>query len=75
VTGDREADVSDDKGTWAELMRTDVQSLLAALTPQQAKALRARFGIDEANRIADDDEATLRALAGEPAMLKGKSKP
>jgi DNA-directed RNA polymerase sigma subunit (sigma70/sigma32) len=67
--------MSDDKGTWAEAIRKDVHSLLAALTPQEAKALRARFGIDEANRVADDEDGTLRALARELAMLKKKKKP
>jgi DNA-directed RNA polymerase sigma subunit (sigma70/sigma32) len=60
------------KGDWMEAIRKEVNSLLAALTPQEAEALRARFGTDDAIRVPDDEEATLRALARELAMLKKK---
>jgi DNA-directed RNA polymerase sigma subunit (sigma70/sigma32) len=64
--------MGDEKADWTEAIRSEVHSLLAALTPQEAKALRARFGIDDANRVADDEEGTLRALARELTMLKKK---
>jgi len=51
-------------------IRKEVYSLQAALTPEEANALRARFGIDDANRVLDDEEGTLRAWARELAMLK-----
>jgi hypothetical protein len=35
-------------------------------------ALCARFGIDDVNRVTDDEGGTLRALARELAMLKNK---
>ncbi len=56
---------------WTEAMRKEVHSILAALTPEEAKALRARFGMAAANQ--DEDEASLRALARQLSILK-KSK-
>jgi hypothetical protein len=64
--------MNDEQPDWMEAIRKDVHSLLAALTPQEAEALRAQFVIDDANRIPDDDEGTLRALARELAILKKK---
>jgi hypothetical protein len=55
-----------------DVTRARVHSLLAALTPQQAKALRARFGIDERGTTSDEDEVTLHALAHELAILQKK---
>jgi DNA-directed RNA polymerase sigma subunit (sigma70/sigma32) len=63
----------EDEAKRMETIRDDVHSLLAALTPQEAKALRARLGIIEAtDRVADEDEGTLRALARALAILKNK---
>jgi hypothetical protein len=68
--------MSEDEAKRMETIRKDVHSLLAALTPQVAKALRARFGFIEAtDRVADEDEGRLRALARELAILKNKKKP
>jgi hypothetical protein len=55
-----------------EATRAQVHSWLAALTPQQAKALRARFGIDKVGRTSDEDEVILHALARELAILQKK---
>jgi DNA-directed RNA polymerase sigma subunit (sigma70/sigma32) len=57
-----------------EVMRNEVHSFLAGLTPKEAQALRARFGIDTADSSADDDkeEEALRELARKLAMLKIK---
>jgi DNA-directed RNA polymerase sigma subunit (sigma70/sigma32) len=66
--------MSDDKRKPMEATRKDFHSVLAALTPQQAKALRARFGIDTPGRTPDEEEGALRALARELAMLKRKKK-
>jgi DNA-directed RNA polymerase sigma subunit (sigma70/sigma32) len=49
-------------------------SVLSSLTPQEAEALRARFGIDGTDRVPDEEEGTQRALARELAMLKKKKK-
>jgi hypothetical protein len=59
-------------GKAIEAARAQVHSLLAALTPQQAKALRARFGIDEVGATSDEDEVILHALARELAILQKK---
>jgi hypothetical protein len=40
--------MSDDKQKTVEAVRNEVHSALAALTPAQAKELRARFGLDAA---------------------------
>jgi DNA-directed RNA polymerase sigma subunit (sigma70/sigma32) len=64
--------MDDEKANWIEMIRKEVQSLLGVLTPREAKALRARFGLDENNRVTGDEEGTLRALARELAMLKRK---
>ena len=58
---------------WMETIRKEVHSLLGALRPQEAKALRARFGIDDANRAVDDDDKELRALVYQLAKLKKKT--
>jgi hypothetical protein len=55
-----------------ETTRAQVHSWLAALTPQEAKALRARFGIDDAGRTPDEEEVILRALARDLAVLQKK---
>ncbi|MGA2563096.1 MAG: hypothetical protein ABSF96_05990 [Steroidobacteraceae bacterium] len=55
-----------------EAIRAKVHSLLAALTPQEAKALRAQFGIDEAGRAPDEEEVILRALARDLGVLQKK---
>jgi hypothetical protein len=59
-------------GKSIEATRAEVHSLLAALTPQEAKALRARFGIDEVGRTPDEEEVFLRALARDLAVLQKK---
>jgi DNA-directed RNA polymerase sigma subunit (sigma70/sigma32) len=56
---------------WIAHLRKEVQSLLNALSPGEAKALRARFGLDTPPE-EDDDEESLRALARELAALKTK---
>jgi DNA-directed RNA polymerase sigma subunit (sigma70/sigma32) len=63
--------MSDDKLKTAEALRKEIHAALAALTPTQAKELRARFGLDPA---PTEDEKTLHALARELAMRK-KLKP
>jgi DNA-directed RNA polymerase sigma subunit (sigma70/sigma32) len=66
--------MSDNKSKSIEAIRKEVHSCLASLTPREARALRARFRIDEADRIPDEDERTLHALARELAMIKKKKK-
>jgi hypothetical protein len=51
-------------------LRKKVHYYLAALTPEEAKALRARFGISPAGQPPDMDEEALRALASELSKLK-----
>ena len=63
--------MSNDKGKSAEGIRNEIHSLLAALTPQQAKALRSRFGI-EADLVQDREEDDLRGIARELASVKKK---
>jgi DNA-directed RNA polymerase sigma subunit (sigma70/sigma32) len=63
--------MSDEQGKSIEAIRKQVHSYLAALTPQEAKALRARFGLSGAGR-SDEDEEPVRALARELARLKKK---
>src|SRR5580704_15877039 len=43
-----------------EASREQVYSWIAALTPQEAKALRARFGIDQVVPSPDEEEVILR---------------
>jgi DNA-directed RNA polymerase sigma subunit (sigma70/sigma32) len=62
----------DDERKSLEWIRHEVHTLLAALTPAKAKALRARFGIETAESIVAEEEETLRALARELALLKKK---
>jgi hypothetical protein len=59
--------MSDDQQKTVETVRKEVHSALAALTPAQAKELRARFGLDTA---PSEGEEKLRALARELAMRK-----
>jgi len=59
-------------GRLTKATREQILSWLAALTPQQAKALHARFGIDEVERTADEEEIILRALARDFAVLQKK---
>ena len=63
--------MSDEQRKSIEGIRKQVHSYLAALTPQEAKALRTRFGFSAAGR-PDEDEEPLRALARELARLKKK---
>ena len=56
---------------WIAHLRKEVQSMLSSLSPGEAKALRARFGLDTPSE-EDDDEESLRALARELARLKQK---
>jgi DNA-directed RNA polymerase sigma subunit (sigma70/sigma32) len=64
--------VSNHKITTIESMRKLVHEVLATLTPQEAKALRARFGLDAAKADSSANEETLQTLARELAMLKKK---
>lgn len=53
--------------------REEINSLLAFLTPKEAKALRTRFGIDEeAEEDVTDD--VLEAMARELAILRKKKR-
>jgi hypothetical protein len=54
------------------ITREQVSSWLAALTPREAKALRARFGIDNRGQSPDEEEVMLHALARELAILQKK---
>jgi hypothetical protein len=54
------------------ISREEVRRWLAALTPETAKALRARFGIDRPGRSPDEEEVMLHALARELAILQKK---
>ena len=54
-------------------LRHEVHSYLAALSPGEAKALRARFGLDMAHE-ADDDEEALRALVREVVATRKRQK-
>ncbi len=58
----------------AESIRKEVHTLLAALTPAQAKALRARFGIKTMDPAVAEEGGTLRALARAIALLKKKKR-
>jgi hypothetical protein len=60
---------SNDKRKSAEGIRNEFHDLLAALRPQQAKALRSRFGL-EADSVQGREEDDLRAIARELAQLK-----
>lgn len=64
--------MSHDKVTPMESTRKFVHDVLATLTPQEAMALRARFGLDAAVPATEADQGTLQALARELAMLKKK---
>lgn len=55
-----------------EAVREQVHAWLAALTPQEAGALRARFGIDSRGRTPGEEELVVLALARELAMLQTK---
>ena len=69
--GLQEHPMSDERGKSVDAIRKQVHSYLAALTPQEAKAMRARFGFSAASR-SDEDEEPVRALARELARLKKK---
>jgi hypothetical protein len=62
--------MQNDKTKSMEAIRKMVHTHLMSLTPEEAKALRTRFGIE---RRKDADDGDLRALAGELARLKKKS--
>jgi DNA-directed RNA polymerase sigma subunit (sigma70/sigma32) len=64
--------MTDEEHHSIEAIRKKVHSVLAALTPAEAKALRARFGIGTLDQAAAAEEGTLRALARELAMLRKK---
>jgi DNA-directed RNA polymerase sigma subunit (sigma70/sigma32) len=64
--------VSNHKVTTVESRRKLVHEVLATLTPQEAKALRARCGLDAAKPDSGANEEILQALARELAMLKKK---
>jgi len=49
-----------------------INSWLAALTPKEARILRARFGLDEPGQADDAAEVMLRALARDLAALRKK---
>ena len=55
-----------------EDIRKKVHAYLAELTPEEARALRARFGLPPMGQSPDTDEEALRALAGELVRLKKK---
>lgn len=55
-----------------EDIRKKVHSYLAALTPEEARALRARFGLSPMSQSPDADEEALRALVRELTRLKKK---
>ncbi len=61
--------MKDDKVEPMASVRKAVHAQLMSLTPEEAKALRARFRIDKGTDTEDDD---LRALARELAKLKKK---
>jgi hypothetical protein len=63
---------SEGKPTVARATRERLYSWLAALTPQEAKALRARFGIDKVRPTPDEEEVVLRALARNLAVWQKK---
>ncbi|HEY0341763.1 MAG TPA: hypothetical protein VGC34_13215, partial [Steroidobacteraceae bacterium] len=52
-----------------EDIRKKVHAYLAALTPEEAQLLRARFGLSQ-GRSPDTDEEALRALASHLGKLK-----
>jgi len=56
---------------WIAHLRKEVQSLLSTLSPSEAKALRARFGLGT-RPDDEDDEESLQALARELTALKKK---
>ena len=57
-----------------ESIRKEVHTFLAALSPEQAKALRARFGMKATDPVVANEEDTLRDLARELAALKKKKR-
>lgn len=54
--------MTDETPLLIEEWRKKVHTLLAAMTPQERKALRVRFGID-APGIAGEDDGSIRAIA------------
>jgi len=66
----QERDMIENEREWMERVRQRIHTLLAALTPEEAKALRARFGISAEDSAAAEEEGTLLAMARELAILK-----
>jgi hypothetical protein len=64
--------MTENEREWMDRIRHKVHTLLASRTPEEARALRTRFGIGAADPPGADEEGTLRALARELAMLKRK---
>jgi len=66
--------MTENKPKSAEILRKEVDTFLAALTPAEAKALRARFGIEAMDPVESKDEAALREIARELSILTKKAK-
>lgn len=66
--------MTDNKPKSAEILRKEVDTFLAALTPAQAKALRTRFGIETVDPVGARDDAALREIARELSILTKKAK-
>jgi hypothetical protein len=63
--------MQDDKIEPMDAIRKVVHAHLMSLTPEEAKALRARYKLDQGK---DAEEADLRALARELASLRKKKR-
>jgi DNA-directed RNA polymerase sigma subunit (sigma70/sigma32) len=55
-----------------ELLRAQVHEILAALTPEEAQALRKRFRIDLSKSDSVSGDADMDALLSEMAAMKNK---
>jgi hypothetical protein len=53
--------------------KDEIRAVLAALTPEEAEALRARFQLDRAV-AGDKDDTELHAIALQLAALKNKKR-
>lgn len=53
--------------------KDEIRALLAALTPEEAQALRARFQLDR-DTAGEKDDAELHAIALQLAVLKNKKR-
>jgi DNA-directed RNA polymerase sigma subunit (sigma70/sigma32) len=53
--------------------KDEIRAVLAALTPEEAEALRARFQLDR-NATGEKDDTELRAIALQLAALKNKKR-